>query len=247
MRLTIALPYYRNAAMLAAQYAAWGAYPDAIKPAIEIVLVDDGSPEPAIDVPRPDGLPALRLYRVLEDRPWHQHGARNLAAREASGEWMLMTDMDHVLPAGSAAALLDVLEDAGDLAFTFARVDAPHGRPKLDAYGQPHPHPNTFAVRRETFWRVGGYDEDCVGYGTDGFFRQRLFEAVATTHLEAVPVWRYPREVITDASTQAPSGVDPKVFRDRARRTEQNRRMLSAKAAAGRGPTVLSFPWERVL
>jgi hypothetical protein len=52
--ITYAIPYYRNPAMLSEQYRIWAGYPEDLKEQIEIVLVDDGSPEPAIDVPRPD-------------------------------------------------------------------------------------------------------------------------------------------------------------------------------------------------
>lgn len=249
-RLSLCLPYYRNPQMLAHQYAVWAAYAVPVKAQLEVVIVDDGSPasETAAAVPRPHGLPPLRLYRVLEDRPWHQHGARNLAAHEAAGPWLLMTDMDHELPASSAADLLDqVARATGDEVFTFHRVDAPDLVPKRDVFGGLHPHPNTFAVTRDRYWQLGGYDEDCTGYGTDGFFRTRLFEAGRARHLASVPVVRYPREVIADASTRAPEGVRPQVFRDRARRTQENRNLLAEKRRSGRGPTVLNFPWERVL
>lgn len=74
--LTMIYPYYDNPRMLGLQYGTWREYPEDLKQDLEIILVDDGSPEsPAIDVPRPDGLPKLRIYRVLVDIPWHQHGA----------------------------------------------------------------------------------------------------------------------------------------------------------------------------
>lgn len=165
--LSICIPYYRNPGMLAEQYRVWSGYPDALKSRVEVVLVDDGSPdEAALDVPRPDGLPDLRIYRVMEDRPWHQHGARNLAADRAGHPWLLLTDMDHVLPAASLAALLDVKEKAA--IYTLARLDAPHMRPMLGKDGRPKPHPNSFAMTRDLYWRIGGYDERLCGvYGTD--------------------------------------------------------------------------------
>jgi hypothetical protein len=106
-RLSIVMPYYMNPGMLAHQYETWAAYPADLKERVDIVIVDDGSPvSPAADVPRPEGLPPLGIFRVLEDRPWHQHGARNLGAFVAKGPWLLLTDMDHVLPAESLARLL---------------------------------------------------------------------------------------------------------------------------------------------
>ena len=245
MTLSFAMPYYKNPLMLAEQYRVWAAYPEELKDAIEIVLVDDGSPEPALDVPRPDGLPPLRIYRVLQDIPWHQHGARNLAAKEAVGPWLFLTDMDHVLPADSLAALTRTLLEAkpSDV-FTFFRRDAPDLRPTLNVRGERKPHVNTFAMSKAWFWKVGGYDEDCVGYGTDGYFRARLHAAGPSTHLKSIFVVRYPREVIPDASGSAP-GMSPRAFRNAGRRSAETQRRLAKKR--GRGPTVLAFPWERVL
>ena len=239
--LSLVYPYYDNVGMLLEQYRVWSGYPDRLKAAIELVLVDDGTPSPgeAIAVPRPSGLPALRIYRVLEDRPWHQHGARNLGAQQAGAAWLFLSDMDHVLPDSSLFAILGRLNY--DVVYTFSRLDAPDMTPKLDAFGRPHPHPNTFLMTKRRYWEVGGYDEDCIGYGTDAFFRERLFASRPAVHLHDVPIIRYSREVIPDASTRTlprKEGRPPRSV---------NRAMLDTKARHGLGPTVLNFPWERVL
>lgn len=237
-RLSLVMPYYRNPGMLAHQYAVWADYPAPVKTQIEIVLVDDGSPDPAMDVPRPAGLPSLRIFRVLEDRLWHQHGARNLGAHQAAGPWLLMTDMDHVVPAESLAQLLSIVTAARDSFFTFHRLDAPDLTPKL-LHGQPHPHQNTFAVRKTRYWAAGGYDEDLCGfYGTDGYFLQRLVRGAEITHLTDVPVVRYSRDVIPDASTRAD--------REAGRRRGERQAVLSRRQQGAPTP-VLQFPWARVL
>ena len=244
--LTVVIPYYDNPTMLSEQYRAWQGYPEAVKSQIDVVLVDDGSPSsPAVHVPRPGGLPPLRIFRVLEDLPWHQHGARNLGAHVAESPWLFLTDMDHVLPGSSARALLELLDR--DAIYTFHRLDAPNLTPKRDDRGQLHPHVNTFALRRDRFWAVGGYDEDCVGYGTDGYFRRRLYAHGPSIHLDDVPIVRYPREVVADANTQAPVGVTPKAFRDQSRRSSETQRRLTEKQRTGDGPKTLDFTWERVL
>lgn len=246
--LSSCIPYYKNPLMLAEQFHVWSSYPDDLKPHIEILLVDDGSPAnvAASTVARPDGLPAFRLYRVLVDIPWHQHGARNLAAKEATGDWLLLTDMDHVLPGDSLRDLLAVLPSAGKTdVFTFNRLDAPKLTPTRDQHGALKPHVNTLCMKRDWFWKVGGYDEDCVGYGTDGYFRNRLNPLSNRRHLAGISVIRYPREVIADASCSQP-GVDPREFRNRGRRPAETRANLSRKAP-GAGPKVLAFPWERVV
>lgn len=239
--LSLVYPFYRNRGMLATQYATWASYPDSLKAILEVVLIDDGSPadEDALGVPRPYGLPLLRLYRVLEDRPWHQHAARNLGAKEALAGWLFLSDIDHVLPAASLEAIVPRLNH--DVVYTFARLDAPDLRPKLKD-GRPHPHPNTFLMTKRRYWEVGGYDEDCTGYGTDGFFRQRLlFAARQPVHLFDVPIVRYSRDVIPDASTRT-------LERKPGRTSKADlRALLRQKAERGEGPKVLDFAWEQVL
>lgn len=237
--LSIVQPFYRNPGMLAHQFALWASYPEALKAQIEIVLVDDGSPEPAADVPRPAGLPTLRIFRVLEDRLWHQHGARNLGAREAAAPWLFMTDMDHELPADSLRVLLlNATTTAGDRVFTFHRVDAPDLTPKL-LNGAPHPHQNTFAVTKTRYWAAGGYDEDLCGfYGTDGYFLRRLVAGAEITHLLDAPVVRYSRDVIPDASTRAD--------RETGRRRGDRQAVMSRRQPGVPTP-VVQFPWAQVL
>ena len=247
--LTIGIPYYRNPDMLAEQYRVWAAYSDDIKSHVEVVIVDDGSPdEPAMGVPRPDGLPALAIYRVLVDIPWHQHGARNLAAKVAHGDWLLLTDMDHVVPAETVRHVVEQIIPAAapNAVHTFQRVDAPKLTPTVNERGERKPHVNTFLIRRAHYWQVGGYDEDCVGYGTDGYFRNRMYAQSQRVHLDDVSVIRYPREVIADANTRPTKPMDPREFRNKSRRGQETRRRMADKGPNGQ-PRVLDFPWEQVL
>lgn len=241
--LSICYAYYRNGGMLAEQFRVWSAYPEDVKSRVEVVVIDDGSPEPAVDVPRPAGLPALTIGRLADvadpfTPPWRQDAARNRAAHEAVGPWLFLSDMDHVLPAESLRALLAICATAPDVAYTFGRLDAPHLIPKRDKRGQLHPHPNTYAMQKARYWRVGGYDEDFCGiYGTDGPFRGRLLRQTTIVHLADVPIVRYPREVIPDASTRA----DRARFKDNA--VVQLR--MAEKARTSAPPTTLVLPWQR--
>lgn len=241
-RLSLVMPYYENPGQLARQYARWAGYRADIKARLEIVLVDDGSPfHTAADVARPEGLPALRIYRVLEDRPWHQHGARNLGADQARGPWLLLTDMDHEVPEATLDALL--ARRNRSLIYTFGRVDAPDMVPTRRPDGSLKPHPNSFAMTKSLYWSIGGYDEDFCGiYGTDGMFRKRAFAAAPEEHMPGAVLIRVPRELVPDASTTSlprKSGRLP-----RARETVRAR-----KEADGRADKIvtLNFPWERVL
>ncbi len=196
-------------------------------------------------MPRPEGLPALSIYRVLEDRPWHQHAARNLGAHVAGEGWLLLTDMDHVLTEDAARALLKRIR-LGKLdpqaIYTLARIEADTGLPTMNN-GKPKPHPNSFVVTRETFWRIGGYDEDFCGvYGTDGLFRTRAFARAHQGHLDKVPLTRYWRDLVEDASTNTLPRKD-------GREIGAKQKILDAKRERGEEGVVkvLQFPWERVL
>lgn len=242
--LTLVVPFYENGGMLALQYAGWKAWPAKHRHRLEVIIVDDGSQEsPAANVPRPPGLPSLRIYRVTEDRPWWQNGARNIGAHEAGEGWMLLTDMDHVVPPESAAALFKAM-DKGRLdegtAYMLDRVEADTGRPTLGTDGKPKPHPNSFVMTREMFWRMGGYDERTAGhYGTDRIFRDRLYSFARRGHLN-IPLVRYWRDLVPDASTRT-------LPRKEGRDPEARRRMIETIAAAPEARVSLSQTWEQVL
>lgn len=244
MMVSLIMPYYLNGGMLELQYAEWLRWSALAKAQIEVVIVDDGSPDPAIDVPRPEGLPALSIYRVTEDRPWHQHAARNLGASVGQGPWFLLTDMDHVLTAEAADALLKRIHKLDRrTAYFLHRLDADTREPTLGTDGQPKPHPNSFVMTRELYWRVGGYDEDyCGTYGTDSLYKARLFAKARRGFLKHVPLVRYWRDLVPDASTTT-------LPRKEGRKPGEREAIAVAKAAAGRTNkiTVLNFPWERVL
>lgn len=239
--LTLVYAYYDNPAMLARQFETWAAYPEWFRKRVKAVVVDDASPRwPALEVERPRGLPALEIYRVAVDIPWHQDGARNLGAHVSEG-WLFLSDMDHVLPSGS---LEDVwrITNAGCF-FTFARWDAATDAPMLDGAGNHKPHPNTYLLHRDLYWAAGGYDESFCGvYGTDGAFRRQLEGVGIHRHLEGVRIVRYSRDVIADASTTT---LDRKAYGGNAAKLAAHARK---KAAGLEGKIVtLDFEWERVL
>lgn len=240
--LSLVMPFYRNGSMLELQFREWQRWSDKAKAQIEIVIVDDGSPEPATSVQKPDGLPELSIYRVTEDRPWHQHAARNLGAHVAKAPWLLLTDMDHVLTAEAADALLKRLSKLdGRTAYFLHRVEATTGEPTRNENGARKPHPNSFVMTRDLFWEVGGYDEDFCGiYGTDGLFKARLFTVAERGFLKKVPLVRYWRDVVPDASTTT-------LPRKEGRKPGEREAVMARKAAEGRADKIvtLNFPWER--
>jgi len=102
-RVSLVLPYYMNPGMLEKQFALWNSYPEEIKPYLEIVIVDDASPkgqraeEVITEKKLSLGNIRLSLYRVLTELRWNQHGARNIGAHEAHHDFLMLTDMDHMI------------------------------------------------------------------------------------------------------------------------------------------------------
>lgn len=248
--ISLVMPYYCNRSMLALQYRAWQKWSPLAKAQIEIVIVDDGSPkgEQAVEVPfggSAGALPELSIYRVTEDRPWHQHAARNLGAYVAKAPWLLLTDMDHMLTARNADALLKRLHKADPgTAYYIQRVEADTGEQTTARDGvTPKPHPNSFLMTRDLYWRVGGYDEDYCGiYGTDGLFKSRLFAMASKGLIEHAVLARYWREIVPDASTTT-------LPRKEGRKPGEKEAVGIRKKAEGREGqiTTLAFDWEKVL
>lgn len=258
IELSVVFPYYRNPRMLARQLLLWrDEWPSSLKERVEVVVVDDGSPvETAQEVVQGwRDLPRFSLYRVKEDRLWHQHGARNLGAHVAKADWMLMTDMDHLVPPATLAEVLRLLpEMKSNVVLTFGRVDAPADRAWMadDAGsfartvrddGSLKPHVNSFVVSRKRYWKLGGYDEDYCGlYGTDKLWRDRLYGVSADVrHLDMAPLIRVDRSVIDDASTR---DVERKI---KGRNSIKKSIALRKWTTGHYGKTTtLNFPWERI-
>lgn len=139
---------------------------------IEFVFVDDGSDPPH---KRDDyELKNLTLLHTNDKRPWTQGLARNMGAKVAKGEYLFVTDIDHII---SREAIEDVYHFTGDR-MNFKRffgVLLEDGtlsqEPKvLEEYGMDMNrlkrsrqlycgvHGNTYAIKKSLFEEIGGYD-----------------------------------------------------------------------------------------
>lgn len=170
--VTLVYAYYDNPNMLARQLQEWMQYDDMHKLSLNVIVVDDCSPNvPALSVIKHYGMPLpLKLFRVKQDKPWNQDGARNLAMLKCETEWALMTDMDHLLPAHQVQAMLDFAGERGSYYMP--------GQFLTHNVNLHRPHPNTYLMHCRDFWDAGGYDEDFCGYyGSDGNFRRCMIGA----------------------------------------------------------------------
>lgn len=223
-RLTLVFPYYESPTFLARQYAIWQSYAPDVRPAV--IVVDDGSPvAPAAAVLA--GSCGVRLFRIEVDVPWNWLAARNIGAHHAEDGWLLLTDMDHVVPPETLGAVL-----TGDhhpaVVYAFARRE--HTGAAL------HPHSASFLMTREMFWTIGGYDERLSGvYGTDGAYRRRL-SAAAPIHVLTDHLIRH--------EYQADSSVTTYERKTPAMRAAKHKRLAAIRPHTP--PVTLSFPYHEV-
>ena len=147
---------------------------------IEFIFVDDGS-NPPLNI-ADYNLKNLRIHHTNDKRPWTQGLARNAGAKLATGEYLLMTDIDHILskeaiedvykfngskmafprcfgvllPEGDLNQEMDVLEEYGMVDIKKRRAQNNLGVSK---------HGNTFAIKKSIFDKLGGYNPKYCAYG----------------------------------------------------------------------------------
>ncbi len=240
---SLIVPFYRNVAMLREQLATWANYPSGVS----IILVDDGSPEPALQIVQqyaaPELLPRLSLYRIGVDIPWNRGGARNLGTREAVTDWVVHIDIDHILSVKSAENLLE-FDAHYQRWYRFdryrnGRADETRRKDKIAddvTFGKIHPHVDSYLCHRALYWKAGGYNEDfsgCLGGGSP-FLQLLEREGPPAMLPDDISLHVYTRDVIKDASDWA-------LPRDRK---EFTRRKLKLRKPY-RGHNHIRFPWVK--
>ena len=162
-KITYLLSYYNQADCLKYTLGVWRDYPQEVKDLIHFQIIDDHSKElpakPVIDEEDTEGL-SLSLYRVEDDLVCNISGCRNLGARLAETEYIMILDMDTIIHGNIAKELLKLIEKDKRL--------------KSKSYSCAHrfEHPAVCMMKTEDYWKIGGCEEVLVGhYGyTDHLF-----------------------------------------------------------------------------
>lgn len=242
--ITIVLPFYRQPLMLRKQLDNWAQYSHKAREHFTLIVIDDGSPEPASDVIKAgDG---VQLYRIAIDREWGRNIARNLGAHLCESKWLGNFDLDHVLPPDSADALLKVqLDENSWYRFPRWRVGRADETRRKDAipdhveFGRVREHIDSHVMTRELFLK-SPYDPEYVGMLGGGSPFLKRMESIAPVKVlpENVCLHVYTRHVVPDASVTTLS-----------RDTSQYAKLRKEKERTGNTvpKMTLDFEWSRVL
>lgn len=158
----------------------------------EVIFMDDGSEPPLQPWSMFDQGRPVSIVPTYDYRPWTWAVARNSGAKIARGEYLLMTDIDYIIPKEALEAALAFTGDKMRFKREFGVLDErgqiSQDHEVLKAYGlsaerlaskgvKLPPHPNNFVIRRSLFLEMGGYLEDRVGQPypqrEDGEFKRR--------------------------------------------------------------------------
>jgi hypothetical protein len=192
--------------MLRKQIENWASYSPEARQQFKLVVIDDGSPEPASDVMKAsDG---ARLYRIAKDVAWGRNIARNLGVHVSDTEYVLNIDIDHVLPPSSADELLKLeLDPNAWFRFPRWRVGKADETRKKDSIpadcemGKILPHIDSHLMKRDLFLK-SPYHPAYQGFLGGGSPFLKRMESIAPVKVlpDNVCLHVYTRHVIADAS-----------------------------------------------
>ena len=157
---------------------------------VEIIYMDDGSDPPLSFLDH--GLGNFHIVPTNDYREWTWAIARNSGAKIAKGDYLLMTDLDYIIPLKAIEEAIvfngdymgfrrefGILNENGDFTQDLSAL-IEYGllpsRAETRGVNLP-PHPNNFVIRKDLFFEMGSYREDRVGreypQGEDNLFKKQ--------------------------------------------------------------------------
>jgi glycosyltransferase involved in cell wall biosynthesis len=227
--ITMVVPVYSQPEMLKLQIRNWdNQYDEHTFRAFKFIVIDDGSPVPAVEVFKQladeGGGMLPDLYRIDQDVPWNRGMARNLGTQQAKTPWVLHVDTDHVLPSASAAKLISMLPTLDPKRwYRFKRIrvgkaDETRKKDKVDPnaeFVEIHPHIDSYLCTPDAYWRAGGYNEDFSGVlGGGSPFLKEMEQANGPPIVLSVALHVYTRSEVPDSSERT-LPRDPAAFKNR--------------------------------
>ena len=204
MKLSIVIPVLDSHEVVRRQCSYWNRLISEYFGQVEIILVDDGSEPPLTTIPIIGPMPFIKSIPTNDKSPWSEHMATNIGVEQAKGEYILKTDIDHII----TKEVLDIAMrfDNDNVMMFFKRKEG-----KLDEKGnlidlgtERTTHANTFILNRERFLEVGGYNEYGEGYGPGGSYdlMKRLLQFGVGTCVSNKCVYVWPNSPITPTEDQ---------------------------------------------
>jgi len=118
----------------------------------------------------------IKIIRTGDTRPWTEHKARNIGAKAASGNYLLMIDIDYVIPKETIEKALKFKGQRMAINRRFAVLDKDaniqHDKETLAGWGLKSRwirkggvagHRSQFLIEKRLFWEMGGYNEKLDG------------------------------------------------------------------------------------
>ena len=148
---TIVVPYFNEPDQLRKQEEIWKNFDN------RVIIIDDHSEVPVQT--------KYEAWRIDDDIPWNQPGAKNLGMHVAPDGWILLHDIDHYFP---DLGLINEMEKETGTVYRFRRCY--NDGIEIDS------HLSALLIERNTFWNSGGFNECFSGsYGYDDIeFIERL-------------------------------------------------------------------------
>jgi glycosyltransferase involved in cell wall biosynthesis len=144
---------------------------------IKVIMVDDGSTPSLREFLLEKGLSFTKTYWTVRDKqvfnldrffiietknfiPWTQGIASNIGVESSLSDWVLLTDIDHII---TPEILHEAINFTGDC-LKFRRKFAILNREGEIEFkpGEVEGHFNSFCMKREIFGLLKGYDETMV-------------------------------------------------------------------------------------
>ena len=235
--ISLIYPYYNHRQTLAHHLLTWNTYSLELKKQVEFIIIDDHSTSAPLISPVELN---LRVYRVIDNIIWN-YGAKNLGVQEARGDWVLLSELDHLINESSLRRILS-LERKSNIYYKFFRANH---HPESDVRYSDRPHMATWYLDRKTFWESGGIDEDFSGaYGHDDTWFEDCLKRQGCSCIlpprEDIELTNYSGNLYFPDSDLKD---DPSIPRD----TTRNRQLLEQKRRRKmrRGATI-RFSFEKV-